>query len=81
MKIFPASLIGPDGLKAVRAVLPADCAVYAVGGAGPANFGAWMAAGANGFGLGTALYTPGLTMPEVGARAAQIVAAFDGVVR
>ena len=81
LKIFPASLIGPDGLRAIRAVLPAGCQVYAVGGAGPANFGAWMAAGADGFGLGTALYTPGLTDAEVAARAAQIVAAYEGAAR
>lgn len=77
LKIFPASLIGPDGLRAMRAVLPAGCQVYAVGGAGPSNFAAWIAAGADGFGLGTALYTPGLTVAEVAARAVQIVAAFD----
>lgn len=81
LKIFPASLIGPEGLKAMRAVLPPGCQVYAVGGAGPANFGAWIAAGADGFGLGTALYTPGLSVADVAARAAQIVAAFDGAVR
>jgi len=79
LKLFPASLIGPEGLRALRAVLPATCQVYAVGGAGPANFAAWIAAGADGFGLGTALYTPGLSVAEVAARAAQIVAAFDGV--
>jgi 2-dehydro-3-deoxyphosphogalactonate aldolase len=78
LKIFPASLIGPDGLRALRAVLPLGCKVYAVGGAGPANFAAWLAAGADGFGLGTALYTPDLTVAEVAARAAQIVAAYDG---
>ncbi len=81
LKIFPASLIGPDGIKAIRAVLPPGTQVYAVGGAGPSNFGAWIAAGVDGFGLGTALYTPGLTVDEVAARAAQIVAAYDGVAR
>lgn len=81
LKIFPASLIGPEGLRAIRAVLPPGCQVYAVGGAGPANFGAWIAAGADGFGLGMALYTPGLTVAEVAARAAQIVAAHDGARR
>ncbi|MBA4350366.1 MAG: 2-dehydro-3-deoxy-6-phosphogalactonate aldolase, partial [Rhodobacter sp.] len=42
LKIFPASLIGPDGLKAMRAVLPKGCQVYAVGGAGPDNFAQWV---------------------------------------
>ena len=77
LKLFPGSLIGPEGLKAMRAVLPRSCPVYAVGGAGPANFAAWIAAGADGFGIGTALYTPGLTGAEVGARARGIVAAWE----
>lgn len=79
LKIFPASLIGPDGLKAIRAVLPKDCAVYAVGGAGPDNFADWVKAGASGFGIGTAIYTPGLSVAEVADRAARIVAAHDKV--
>ena len=78
LKIFPASLIGPDGVKAMRAVLPKGCQVYAVGGAGPENFGQWIKAGADGFGIGTALYTPGLSVAEVAERAARIVAAYDG---
>ena len=78
LKIFPASLMGTDGLKAIRAVLPPATQVYAVGGAGPANFAEWIRAGANGFGIGTALYTPGLSLTEISTRAAAIVAAFDG---
>ena len=77
LKIFPASLIGPAGLKAIRAVLPKEAQVYAVGGAGPENFAEWRAAGADGFGMGTALYQPGMTVADVAARAAKIVGAFD----
>jgi 2-dehydro-3-deoxyphosphogalactonate aldolase len=79
LKLFPGSLIGPEGLKAIRAVLPKDLPVYAVGGAGPANFADWVKAGANGFGIGTALYTPGLSVTEIATRAAGIVAAYDAV--
>lgn len=80
VKLFPASLIGPAGLKAIRAVLPKDCPVYAVGGAGPGNFRDWLAAGAAGFGIGTALYTPGLSVAQVAERARGIVAAYDEAV-
>lgn len=79
LKLFPGSLIGPEGLKAIRAVLPKDLPVFAVGGAGPANLGDWVKAGANGFGIGTALYTPGLSAEDIHARAVQIVAAHDAV--
>ncbi|WP_295080833.1 2-dehydro-3-deoxy-6-phosphogalactonate aldolase [Tabrizicola sp.] len=79
LKLFPGSLIGPEGLKALRAVLPKDLPVYAVGGAGPSNFAEWANAGAQGFGIGTALYTPGLSTDEIASKAATIVAAYDAV--
>ena len=77
LKMFPASLIGPDGLKAIRAVLPKACQVYAVGGAGASNFAQWIAAGAEGLGIGTALSTPGQSAADVATKAAAIVAAYD----
>ena len=77
LKLFPAAQIGPAGLKAMRAVLPPDCPVYAVGGVGPEDFAAWLAAGATGFGLGTALYAPGMSASDVATRARAAVAAWD----
>jgi 2-dehydro-3-deoxyphosphogalactonate aldolase len=77
LKLFPASLAGPEGLKAMRAVLPHGTQVYAVGGAGAANFGDWIAAGADGFGIGTALFVPGLSVEEIATRARRIVEAYD----
>ena len=77
LKIFPASLIGPDGVKAMRAVLPSEAQVYAVGGAGPENFADWLAAGCDGFGIGSALYKPGQSAEETATTARKIVEAYD----
>jgi 2-dehydro-3-deoxyphosphogalactonate aldolase len=77
IKLFPASLIGPSGLAAMRAVLPPAVPVLAVGGAGPDNFADWIRAGVSGFGVGTALYCPGDSVAEVAAKAARITAAYD----
>lgn len=76
LKLFPGAMAGPTGLSAMRAILPKGTLVYAVGGAGPENFGDWIAASADGFGLGSALYKPGLNATEVGERATAIVAAY-----
>jgi len=80
LKIFPASLLGPDGLRAIRAVLPQGTPVYAVGGADHTNFAEWIAASADGFGIGSALYKPGFTPDEVAKRAQAMVTAYDGAI-
>lgn len=77
LKIFPADLMGPGGLKALRAVLPAGTAVYAVGGVGPRDFAAWRAAGADGFGLGSSLFQPGWPVARVAEQARASVEAYD----
>jgi 2-dehydro-3-deoxyphosphogalactonate aldolase len=79
LKIFPAVQLGPQGLGALRAVLPPEVAIFAVGGVGPADFAPWRAAGAAGFGLGGALYAPGLGAADVARRARSIVAAWDAL--
>jgi 2-dehydro-3-deoxyphosphogalactonate aldolase len=81
LKIFPCSVVGPSGVKAIRAVLPPETSIYAVGGAGPANFADWIAAGVNGFGIGTALYQPGHSVAQVRQAAVDIVRAYDSAHR
>ena len=79
LKLFPGGMAGPKGLKAMRAILPIGTQVYAVGGVGPENFVEWVAASADGFGLGSAIYKPGDTPETVAAKAQAIVAAFDAI--
>lgn len=81
LKLFPGSMAGPSGLAAMRAILPQGTKVFAVGGAGPENFGDWIAASADGFGLGSALYKPGYSVEDVSARAKDIVSAFQDAIQ
>ena len=78
LKLFPAATGGIAHLKAVQAVLPKGLPVYAVGGVGAADMGAWRKAGAAGFGLGSELFKPDFTDAEIAARAARCVAALRG---
>lgn len=77
LKLFPAEIAGPAGLKAVRAILPPGARVYAVGGVSPETLKPWLAAGAAGFGIGTSLYAPGRSSSEVGVRAKAFVKAWS----
>lgn len=79
LKVFPAGMMGTGGLKAIRAVLPAGTRVYAVGGVGPADFADWVAAGADGFGLGSSLFQAGWPVTRVAEAARASVAAWDAV--
>ena len=69
LKLFPADQVSPAGLKAWRAVLPREVPVLPVGGITPDNMASWVAAGAQGFGIGSALYAPGVDVDEVARRA------------
>lgn len=77
LKFFPAEVLGPKGIKAMKAVLPPDIPLYAVGGANPDNFGEYFAAGCAGFGLGTYIYKPGMSAADVAAKAQAAVTAYD----
>ena len=77
LKIFPAVVMGREGLKAIRAVLPPGTRVFAVGGVGPADFAGWRAAGADGFGLGSSLFQPGWPVARVAEQARACAAAWD----
>ena len=79
LKLFPGDMAGPNGLKAMRAILPIGTKVYAVGGTAPDNFSKWVEASANGFGLGTAIYKPGDTAEIVTIKAGAIVKAYDSI--
>lgn len=76
LKLFPAEAASPQVLKAQRAVLPREVPVLAVGGIAPDTMVPWRAAGADGFGLGSALYKRGATAGEVGEAARAFVSAW-----
>lgn len=79
LKFFPASVLGPSGIQAIRAVLPAELEIAAVGGVSEKNFGDYAAIGIRSFGLGSSLYKIGMGADEVRARARITIEAYDAV--
>ncbi|HEV2272645.1 MAG TPA: 2-dehydro-3-deoxy-6-phosphogalactonate aldolase [Acidobacteriaceae bacterium] len=75
IKLFPAEVLGTPMLKALRAILPRTARVIPVGGVDAGQIPSWMAAGADGFGIGTAIYKPGDDAPTVEAKALVLLAA------
>jgi 2-dehydro-3-deoxyphosphogalactonate aldolase len=79
LKLFPAELVGPLALRAMRSVFPAGTLLLPVGGITPDTMGGFVNAGAAGFGLGSALYRPGDSPAAVAANAAAFTAAWHGL--
>ena len=77
LKFFPANVLGPAGITAIRAVLPKDLLIAAVGGVSEKNFRDYIDAGITAFGLGSSLYKPGMSAAEVFERAQGTIAAYD----
>jgi 2-dehydro-3-deoxyphosphogalactonate aldolase len=77
LKFFPASVLGPKGISAIAAVLPAGTIIAAVGGVSDADFGDYAKAGIRVFGLGSSLYRPGMSASEVAERARATIRAHD----
>ena len=79
LKIFPAELMPPAAVQAVRAVLPAGLPLFMVGGINAETMAAYRAAGATGFGLGGSLFRPGKPLAGIAADARAIAAAWDAL--
>lgn len=80
LKFFPASVLGPSGINAIRAILPPELTIAAVGGVSDKNFADYTNAGIMAFGLGTSVYKPGMTAAEVAERAKVTIYAYDAAV-
>lgn len=79
LKFFPASVLGAGGISAIRAVLPTQTLVGAVGGVSEKDFAGYKAVGVTVFGLGSSLFKPGMSVDDVAVRAHAAVAAWDAV--
>ncbi|RTY60421.1 2-dehydro-3-deoxy-6-phosphogalactonate aldolase [Pantoea sp. YU22] len=81
LKIFPSSAFGPGYIKALKAVLPEDVPVLAVGGVTPENLAQWLDAGCAGAGLGSDLYRAGQPVERTAQQAAAFVQAYREAVK
>jgi 2-dehydro-3-deoxyphosphogalactonate aldolase len=81
LKFFPASVLGAAGITAIRAVLPADLMIAAVGGVSDKNFADYVSAGILAFGLGSSLYKPGMTAVDIKEHAKVTIDAYDAAVQ
>ncbi|MGF6309177.1 2-dehydro-3-deoxyphosphogalactonate aldolase [Bradyrhizobium sp. i1.8.4] len=81
LKFFPASVLGASGITAIRAVLPPDVMIAAVGGVSDQNFAEYVKAGIRAFGLGSSLYKPGTTAADIAVRAKVTIEAYDKAVQ
>ncbi|MGN8548023.1 2-dehydro-3-deoxy-6-phosphogalactonate aldolase [Bradyrhizobium sp. 13971] len=81
LKFFPASVLGAAGITAIRAVLPPDVMIAAVGGVSDQNFAEYVKASIRVFGLGSSLYKPGITAADVAVRAKVTIEAYDRAVQ
>lgn len=79
LKFFPASVLGPSGIAAIRAVLPKDLEIAAVGGVSESNFADYAKIGIRSFGLGSSLYKPDMNADEVRQRAVATLKAYDAI--
>jgi len=80
LKFFPASVLGPSGISAIKAILPPHLPLGAVGGVSDANFADYWKVGVRAFGLGSSLYKPGDSAAVIGERAIKNVQAYDALV-
>lgn len=79
LKFFPASALGPGGISAIKAILPPNLPIGAVGGVSETNFADYWKVGVRAFGLGSSLYKPGASAASIGEKAIKAVAAYDAL--
>ncbi|MCH2206192.1 MAG: 2-dehydro-3-deoxy-6-phosphogalactonate aldolase [Lentisphaerales bacterium] len=80
LKLFPADVVGMKFIKAAKVVLPEGTQVFAVGGVNDQNMSEWTAAGADGFGLGSSLYKPGMPIAEIRQLSEKVVESLGALV-